>query len=137
MKSFFKTDLYVQVFNIICALILLPVVYLYASSYVLLLYIAVGIIQLISYLIRLSMDYKKSTLFRLYGILMMPVWAALLMGITALSIKSGALAAICLWILFAALFLSPIMAIVYAVDCWKVYKAANYKIQKFLHLVNK
>lgn len=137
MRSFFKTDLYVQVFAIICALILLPVVYLYASNYLLLLYISVGIIQLISYLIRLSMGYKKSTIFRLYGILMMPVWAALLIGITALSIQSESLTTICLWVLLAALFFSPIMAIIYALDCRKVYKATHYKIQKFLQLVNK
>jgi hypothetical protein len=137
MKRFFKTDFYIQACTVICAVMLLPVVYLYASNYLLLLYLAVGLIQLISYLIRLSMHYKKTPLFRLYGIFMIPVWLALLMGITALSLQSESLTTICLWVLLAALFFSPIMAIIYALDCRKVYKATHYKIQKFLHLVNK
>jgi len=137
MKRFFKIDYYVQAFTLISILILLPFIYTITPRYFLLLYFIAGMIQLFSYVLRLTMRYRKSILFKLYGWSILPVWAALFTGWYGYVQNSDFIICLCLFILIAALFYSPVMAILYVLDCRRVYKASVYRIQKFLQLVNK
>lgn len=137
MKRFFKIDAYLQLPISILALILLPVALFSGKSLLPYIYFGTGLIQLCSFLIRLFLNYPKSRLYKLYGGLIMPVWIVILLFLIDPANPGMLYGMIILIYMIAALFFSPMIAIAYALDCWRVYKASTYKIQKFLQLVNK
>ena len=136
MKTFFKIDAWLQMPLCIIALILLPVALFLNQKLITYIYLVTGLVQLCSFLIRLMLPYPKSKLYKLYGWLMMPVWIMLLLFMLNTANVGWPLGLLVLIYMVAALFFSPIIAIAYAQDCWSVYKASIYKIQKFLQLVN-
>lgn len=137
MKTFFKIDAWLQMPLSIIALILLPVALFLDQELLIYIYLVTGLVQLCSFLIRLMLPYPKSKLFKLYGWLMMPVWLVLLLFMLNATNVGWPLGMLVLLYMAAAVFFSPILAIAYAQDCWRVYKASIYKIQKFLQFVNK
>lgn len=137
MKAFFKIDAWLQMPLSIIALILLPVAVFLDQELLVYIYLITGLAQLCSFLIRLMLPYPKSTLFKLYGWLMMPVWIVLLLAMLNTPNPGWPLGMLVLLYMIAALFFSPLLAIAYALDCRSVYKASIYKIQRFLQFVNK
>jgi hypothetical protein len=137
MKQFFKVDAYIQVIVCILMIILMPIAFFFDTKFVIYVYLGTGLIQLCSYLVRLFLPYPKARLYKLYAWLMMPVWFIILLFALKTTGVGWIIGMIAIIYMVAALFFSPVLAIAYSQDCWRVYKASTYKIQKFLHLVNK
>ncbi|PWN72236.1 hypothetical protein C1631_006455 [Chryseobacterium phosphatilyticum] len=119
MKEFVKYDYYLQLMIIITGTL---ISILEVERWGLMgFYFIVGIPQLISFLIRLFFLSKKSVAYIIYGVVIIPVWISLLVLYQFnpnkdISIFFG-------YILIGALLYSPVMAIMYVCDCYKIYES--------------
>lgn len=117
MKTFATIDFYIQL-----AMLVLGVFMASLGGYaVLLFYYVAGGAQLISFLIRLFLPIKKSVLYIIYGILIIPVWISILL--TYVSDADYDISQFCGPVLFASLFYSPLMAVMYIYDNYRVYQS--------------
>lgn len=87
----------------------------------LLFYYVTGGAQLISFLIRLFLPIKKSVFYIIYGLLIVPVWISMLLIYS--SDADYNISHALMPVLIAALFYSPVMAVVYIYDNYRVYKS--------------
>lgn len=135
MKTILKYDYFLQLTVLILSVSWLSVDLIFLKGYNFFwFYPLVGLTQLFSFIVRLFIPYKKTSLFILYGIIIMPVWIAIFL-VLAFNLQEAVVSPMLL-LMIAALFLSPPMAILYVLDCRAVYKRSIYRIQKFLNLVN-
>ncbi|SFH91315.1 hypothetical protein [Halpernia frigidisoli] len=132
MKTFFKIDSIVQqsVFLIFIAYLIFNYFIIKHLEKIFYFYYFVGGFQLVSFLIRLFLKYKKSTFFKVYGYLIVPVWTILfsMILLQGKNIDLGEfnkIAGLFFLLLYAAFFYSPILSIFYILDIKKVYK--NYE----------
>lgn len=117
MKTLATIDFYIQL-----AMLVLGVFMAGFGGYaVFLFYYVTGGAQLISFLIRLFLPIKKSVLYIIYGILIMPVWASILL--IYVSDADHDISQFCGPVLFASLFYSPLMAVMFIYDYYRVYES--------------
>jgi hypothetical protein len=119
MKTFIKYDFYFQILFLIIGIIS---IFIMDDSYIqgILFYFFVGIPQLISYIIKLFFKIEKSSIFIIYGVLILPVWISVLLLIIfeshyeVFNMVGG--------ILIAGFLYSPILALLYIFDNYKLFK---------------
>ncbi|WP_419870453.1 hypothetical protein [Chryseobacterium sp. CT-SW4] len=129
MKTFFKYDFYVQMaVLLVIGCIVLADLTLRNSELLILFYLGVGISQLISYLIRCSYSYKKSLLFKIYGYLILPVYLSFL--VLLLFGNNNMIAMVFLVFPVLAFFYSPVMAVLYVIECYR-------QMQKYFPVYNR
>jgi len=116
MKTFAKYDFYIQLV-ILAAGIIIESTGIFGGAF----YFVVGIPQFVSFLIRAFQPEKKSVLYTIYGILILPVWVSLLL-VFGLKMHPE-IAELLLLILMGALFYSPVMAVIYIYDNFRLYKS--------------
>ena len=76
MKTFFKIDFYVQIvifFGMISYLIFEYITTDFVNQ-IFYFYYIVGGFQILSFLVRRFLNYKKSKFYKIYGFLLIPVW---------------------------------------------------------------
>lgn len=93
----------------------------FEGNAIILFYYVVGGSQLISFFIRAFLPEKKSVLYIIYGVLILPVWVSLMITF-GLKVHSG-FSELMLFILIGALIYSPVMAVLYIYDNYSVYKS--------------
>lgn len=118
MKEFTRNDYYIQVFLIIAGIVISIVGMNYWGFMAF--YFVVGIPQLISFLIRLFIISGKSTGYIIYGIAIIPVWVSMLM--ITICKQNNDITNFFGYILIAALLYSPLMALLYVYDSYKIYQ---------------
>lgn len=130
MTNFFKYDFYVQliVFIITSSVVLIGLIN-NNEKIIYLFYFIVGISQSISYLVRYFYVYNKSLLFKVYGYLILPIFPSIL-GLAVFG-SINFIAFIFIVIIVLSFFYSPIMAILYLVDSYLVFKNKNLKINSY------
>ncbi|MDQ0064139.1 hypothetical protein [Chryseobacterium lathyri] len=116
MKTFAKYDFYIQLV-ILVAGIIIESIGAFGGAF----YFVVGIPQFVSFLIRAFQPGKKSVLYTIYGILILPVWISLLL-VFGLKVHPD-IAELLLIVLVASLFYSPVMAVIYIYDNYRLYKS--------------
>ncbi|MGN7756909.1 MULTISPECIES: hypothetical protein [Chryseobacterium] len=116
MKTFAAYDFYIQL-AILIAGIIIESIGIFGGAF----YFVVGIPQLVSFLIRVLQPGKKSLLYIIYGILILPVWISLLL-VFGLKVHPD-ITEMLLMILIGALFYSPVMAVIYIYDNYRTYKS--------------
>jgi hypothetical protein len=120
MKTFAKNDFYIQ-FYILLTVIAFIILGIFVLGYAaFLFYFVVGISQLISFIIKAFQKTKKSWMYIVYGIFIMPVWISWLIVLAFNSNNDVTNFFGC--ILIASIFYSPVLAIIYVYDCYKLYK---------------
>lgn len=129
MKKNFIIDFYVQLSVFIAVIIYLLIRYFVfnKSDDCTLFHFIVGGFQLLSYLIRIYFKYKKSIIFKVYGIFILPIWiilffAVILQGVSIDLGELNQIAGVFLFYLFLSLFFSPFFALVYVYYCYSTYK---------------
>ncbi|MFY7844321.1 hypothetical protein [Chryseobacterium gambrini] len=121
MKTFVKNDFYIQLSFLVIGLILVFLgIVVFENATVFLSYFIVGIPQLISFISRAFQKTKKSWLFIVYGIFIVPVWISWLI-ILAFN-NNNDVTNFFGYILIASVFYSPVLAILYIIDCYKTYE---------------
>ena len=83
MKTFFKIDFYVQIvifFGMISYLIFEYITTDFVNQ-IFYFYYIVGGFQILSFLVRRFLNYKKSKFYKIYGFLLIPVWITFLLSI--------------------------------------------------------
>ncbi|MEJ5049665.1 hypothetical protein WH221_07480 [Chryseobacterium culicis] len=123
MKTFVKYDYFIQLVTLIVCIV--GAVMEYKDWKFIEFYFAVGGVQLVSYLIRLFLQLKQSSDFRVYGLTIMPVWICLLL--VDQKIYNEFTMALMGIFLLISLFYTPMMAILYVYDCYNTYEP--YKSQ--------
>ncbi|NIF06567.1 hypothetical protein F3J23_14050 [Chryseobacterium sp. Tr-659] len=118
MKTFVKYDYYIQLFSIIAGVVIS--IAGFEKWRFMAFYFIAGISQLISFLIKLLLDSKKSKEFIIYGILILPVWISILI-VFVLKLNNDATNFLG-YILIFSLCYSPAMAFVYVYDCYRTYQ---------------
>lgn len=84
-------------------------------------YYIVGGFQILSFIIRHFLNYNKSRFFKIYGILLIPVWITFLLSIF-LQVKNidlgilNQLGVIFYLMLYSAFFYAPILSVIYIFD---------------------
>lgn len=120
MKKFLQYDYYIQIFFMILG----PQAFIIGGfTGLILFYFIIGIPQLISYLIRLFLPIKKTPLFWMYGILIIPVWISVLL--VFIYNMGNAITEIPSIIMMMACFYSPLLALWYVDECSNFYKSSN------------
>ena len=128
MKTFAKNDFYFQLTIFVVISITVIIALLAGNEKIIwLFYVGIGISQLVSYLIRCSYNYKKSLIFKVYGYLILPIFPSLILLAIFGNIDSAA--GIFIIIPILSFFYSPILAVLYLVDCYQ----AMLKIQTKSH----
>ncbi|WP_415328078.1 hypothetical protein [Chryseobacterium sp. MMS23-Vi53] len=118
MKTFAKNDFYIQLSLFIIGLITVFLgIVVFENAVVYLFYFIVGIPQLISFIIRAFQEIKKSWLYIVYGIFIIPVWISWLI-ILAFNNNNEVTN-----VLIASIFYSPFLAIIYVYDTYEFYKS--------------
>ncbi|WP_347217869.1 hypothetical protein [Chryseobacterium sp.] len=121
MKNFIKYDLYIQLFFIIIGTI---VTILKGWQGWIFFYIIVGIPQLVSFLIKVFLKVKISPLFLIYGMTILPVWISIVVILTLRTTEIDyKITAIPGYIVMAAFFYSPFMALLYVIESHNLYKS--------------
>lgn len=121
MKTSIKNDFYIQLLFLVIGLILVFLgIVVFENATVFLFYFVVGIPQLISFISRAFQKTKKSWLFIVYGIFIVPVWISWLI-ILAFN-NNNDVTNFFGYILIASVFYSPVLAILYIIDCYKTYE---------------
>lgn len=119
MKTSLKNQYYLQLFILIIG-VLSAIVGCFLGFGSMLFYFIVGIPQLISFLTRIFKKDKKSIIYIIYGIFILPVWIILLM---IFCFRSEFINANFLGIILTiSLICSPIMAVFYVYDAYKISK---------------
>ncbi|WP_223605637.1 hypothetical protein [Chryseobacterium sp. OSA05B] len=114
MRTFVAIDFYIQLVMLMIGILLAS----FQGYAALLFYYVTGGTQLISFLIRLFLPVRKSVFYIIYGILIIPVWISILLTYTDYNISQ-----FFYQVLFASLFYSPVMAVMYIYDYYSVYKS--------------
>lgn len=119
MKTFVKIDFYIQILFLIVGIVS---IFLINDSYVqgISFHFFVGIPQLISYIVKLFFKIDKSPIFIIYGILILPIWFFLLLF--KIFNSDYEIYYLALYILIRGFFYSPILALLYIFDNYKMYK---------------
>ncbi|SFN03899.1 hypothetical protein SAMN05421594_0559 [Chryseobacterium oleae] len=117
MRTFVIIDFYIQLIMLMTGMILAS----FGGYNFLLFYYVTGSAQLISFLIRLFLPIKKSVFYIIYGILIIPVWVSILLKYA--SVANYDISQILMSVLFASLFYSPVMAVIYIYDYYRVYES--------------
>mgnify|MGYP003586067123 CR=1 FL=1 len=119
MKTFIKYDFYIQILFLITGIVsvFIDESYIRGLSF----YFLVGIPQIVSYIIKLFFDVEKSLIFFIYGFFIIPVWISLILYLLFGS-YSYELSNLFIAIPFFGFFYSPILALLYIFDCYKLYK---------------
>jgi len=120
MKTFAKNDYYIQLSFLLIGLILtLLDITIFKKGLVFLFYFIVGIPQLISFVIRAFQETKKSLRYVVYGVFIIPVWISwlIILGFNTNNDITNFFGVI----LIASVFYSPVLAIVYVYDIYKLY----------------
>lgn len=122
MKKFFVIDFWVQLFVFVLVTIYLLIEYFVFNkdNEWIYFYFIVGGFQLISFIIKSFSNYKKSILFKIYTITILPIWISLLFIFPLGNINS--VAYVLLMILIFGLYISPFLSILYLLDCYLTYK---------------
>ncbi|MDQ0595137.1 hypothetical protein QFZ37_003506 [Chryseobacterium ginsenosidimutans] len=120
MKTFAKNDYYIQFYILIAGLVSI-IIGLELGYGIFLFYFVVGIPQLISFFIRAFQETKKSLRYIIYGFFIMPVWISWLavLGFNNNNDVTNFFG----YILVASVFYSPLLAILYVYDTYRVYKS--------------
>ncbi|MDN3692219.1 hypothetical protein QWZ06_08060 [Chryseobacterium tructae] len=130
MKKFVKYDYYAQLSFSVIAVI--ATIWGFRAWGFMAFYFIIGIPQLISFLVRLFMKTKKSILYIIYGITILPVWLSMLFIIVFQG--NNNVTNFFGFILILALIYSPIMALLYIHETYSLYTkikmAANQNAQK-------
>ena len=123
MKIFFKIDFYLQVLIFIGMVSYLIFEYITANflKNLFYFYYIVGGFQIFSFFIRIFLKYKKSKSYKIYGILLIPVWITLLLSIflQGKNIDLGIfnqMGVIFYLMLYSAFFYAPILSMIYIYD---------------------
>ncbi len=119
MKELAEKDYYIQIFFIIAGIIVSVVGFQTWGSMAF--YFVVGVPQLISFLIKLFIKIKKSVIYIIYGVTIVPVWISML--IVTLSEPNNDIVNFFGCILIGALIYSPILSILYVYECHNLYKS--------------
>jgi|GEM_PF-674441 len=132
MKTFFKIDVIVQ--QLVFGIMIFYLIFNYQQNTfggkIFYFYYAVGGFQLVSFLIRFLLNYKKSLIFKIYGFLLLPVWITLFLSgiLQGENINLGVLnkiAGIFWFLLYASFFYAPVLSVLYIFDILKTLK--NYE----------
>ncbi len=123
MKTFFKIDFYVQIvifFGMISYLIFEYITTDFVNQ-IFYFYYIVGGFQILSFLVRRFLNYKKSKFYKIYGFLLIPVWITFLLSIflQGKNIDLGILnqmGVIFYLMLYSAFFYAPILSMIYIYD---------------------
>ena len=124
MKTFFKIDFYVQImilFGMVSYLIYENITTYYVRNLFYFYYI-VGGFQILSFIVRYFLNYKKSKFYKIYGILLIPVWITFLFLLQDKKIDLGFLnqLGVIFYIMFySAFFYAPILSVIYIFDIKK------------------
>ena len=124
MKTFFKIDFYVQImilFGMVSYLIYENITTYYVRNLFYFYYI-VGGFQILSFIVRYFLNYKKSKFYKIYGILLIPVWITFLFFFYFKKIDLGFLnqLGVIFYIMFySAFFYAPILSVIYIFDIKK------------------
>ena len=123
MKTFFKIDFYLQVLIFIGMVSYLIFEYITANflKNLFYFYYIVGGFQILSFLVRRFLNYKKSKFYKIYGFLLIPVWITFLLSIflQGKNIDLGILnqmGVIFYLMLYSAFFYAPILSMIYIYD---------------------
>lgn len=123
MKIFFKIDFYLQVLIFIGMVSYLIFEYITANflKNLFYFYYIVGGFQIFSFFIRIFLNYKKSKSYKIYGILLIPVWITLLLSIflQGKNVDLGIfnqLGMLFYLMLYSAFFYAPILSVIYLFD---------------------
>jgi hypothetical protein len=120
MKTFAKNDFYIQFYVLMAGLVSI-IIGIGLGYGIFLFYFVVGIPQLISFLIKAFQETEKSLTYIIYGFFIIPVWVSWLavLGFNNNNDVTNFFG----YILIASVFYSPILAIVYVYDSYKLYKS--------------
>lgn len=130
MKKFFVIDFWMQLVLITSFFSFILIDYIVnrkIESFFYYFHFIIGGFQLLSFLIRVYFKYKKSIIFKIYGIFIIPIWIILFFAVVlqGASIDLGELnqiAGVFLFYLYLSLFFSPFFAIIYVYYCYSTYK---------------
>lgn len=126
MKTFAKNDFYFQLTIFVVISITVIIALLAGNEKIIwLFYFGIGISQLVSYLIRCSYNYKKSLIFKVYGYLILPIFPSLILLAIFGNIDTAA--GVFIVIPIISFFYSPILAVLYLIDCHSFYKSQKQK----------
>lgn len=122
MKNFAKNDYYIQFFFLIAGLFS-AIIGSFFDFGIMLFYFVVGIPQLISFTLRAFHNYKKSIIYIVYGIFILPVWISLLMifGLNNEHLITNFFGTI----LIISLIYSPVLSVMYVYETYTFYKSLN------------
>lgn len=122
MKKFFVIDFWVQLSVFIAVTIYLLIKYFAFNkdNEWIFFHFIVGGTQLFSFFIKSFSNYKKSILFKIYTITILPIWLSLLFIFPFGNINS--IAYVLLMILIFGIFSSPISAVLYIIESYLTYK---------------
>lgn len=124
MKKFLTIDFYLQISVLTFTTIYIALYSLAGKSDLLMyFYYIIGFAQLVSFITRYFLGFNKSILYKIYGYLIMPIWTILFFAIIlqGASINLGVfnqIAGIFLYYLVLSLFFSPVLSVVYIVECY-------------------
>lgn len=120
MKTFFTIDFYVQIVIFFVMIIYLIVEYITTDfvNQIFYFYYIVGGFQILSFIVRLFLIYKKSKFYKTYGFLLIPVWIVFLLSVflPGKNIDLGLfnqLGVISFLMLYIAFFYAPILSVLY------------------------
>lgn len=119
MKTFHKIDYYVQTTVFFATIIILSFLSIKEDKLepFFFYYWIVGGSQLISFLVRVFLDYPKSIFFHIYGIAILPIWFGFASAL--IDFEPGT---IFLYFAFLGLFYAPFMSIFFLIYCHETYK---------------
>jgi len=122
MKTFLKVDYYLQIFFLIAGIIS-AIIGCFLDFGFILFYFIVGIPQLISFSIRAFQISKKTWMYNVYAVFIIPVWISwiFIIGLN----NNTSITDVFGFILIASVFYSPVLAVLYVVDTYKLYKSQN------------
>ena len=120
MKTFLKYDCILQTALVVGYGVVIAVLMLLGkrhSDFTFSFYFVVGFLQLVSFLIRLNENYPKGFIYYFYGLMIMPVWFILLILVLGIDFFDFGVV-----ILIAALYYSPVLAVLYLVELYYSYR---------------
>ena len=119
MEKFLKIDFYIQLFAVLICVITLCIFSIIKenSDILALYYLIIGGIQLLSFLIRIYLPYRKNIFFNVYGLSIIPIW----LGMLGVFLKIDLLAYL-IWFGILGFFYAPFMSIFYIIYCYETSK---------------
>lgn len=122
MEKWITYDYYIQLSCLIIGIIAAFVGIFFGVGFMLF-YFIVGIPQLISFLIKAFHQKKKSIVYIIYGIGIIPVWFSItIIGLN----QDNDITNFFGFILIASLIYSPVLAFLYTYETYKIYQSLKY-----------